>query len=274
MYSILKFVPKSHLSHFVGSLVHMRLPRTVSHRLIRWFARTYDIDVESASKQIHEYPSIGEFFTRELKPGVRPIEGTVVSPVDGTLRSFGLVHEGRLEQVKGKTYSLHVFLGDDVLAREFEDGVFFNFYLSPQDYHHIHTPISGDVTKSVHVPGKLWPVNDWSLGAIEELFAVNERIVTYLQTDLGSVAVVMIGATNVGKMSVSYDTFITNVPPRKVKTEVHDYPKPVRLEVGAKLGTFHMGSSVVVLFRKGVIDLEKVAVTAPMKVRYGQALLK
>lgn len=273
MYRLLHIIPKKRLSKLVGGLVHLPLPKPLARKSVRWFAKLFDIDVEAASRPIDEYESIGLFFTRELKPGVRPIEGPLVSPVDATLRSFGVIENGRLEQIKGKNYTLASFVADPEWVGKFEHGTFFNFYLSPQDYHHIHSPVSGNVVRSVHIPGHLWPVNDWSLRSIESLFAVNERIVTYLDSAYGLVAVVMIGATNVGKMSISYDTFVTN-DPRRAKTEIHDYPKPVRLEAGDRLGTFHMGSSVVVLFQQGKVDLADVIVSAPSKVRFGQALVR
>jgi len=275
MYRLLRFVPKNHASYFVGKLVHLPLPPPLATPLVRWFARAFDIDTEIAARPLHEYPSIGAFFTRELKEGFRPVAGTVVSPVDGTLRGFGSVTDGKIEQVKGKTYSMRTFLGDDELSGRFEEGVYFNFYLSPQDYHHIHSPVDGDVVKSVHIPGRLWPVNDWSLRNIEDLFSVNERVVTFLQTEsMGLVAVVMVGATNVGKMSVTYDAFITNTALAKRTVERHAYDKPLRLAAGARLGTFHMGSSVVVLFEKGRIDLARVHLRAAQKMLYGQALLR
>src|SRR3974390_3546814 len=101
MYGLLRFVPKNHLSRVAGWLMHVRLPKPVARRLVRWFARTYDVDVEAASRPIDDYPSIGDFFIRDLRDGLRPIESAFVSPVDGVLRNFGTIENGRLEQVKG-----------------------------------------------------------------------------------------------------------------------------------------------------------------------------
>lgn len=270
MYRFLRYVPKNHLSRTVGRLVHARLPKPVARRLVRWFARTYQIDVDAAERPAHEYPSIGHFFTRDLREGLRPIESDFVSPVDGTLRSFGIVADGRLEQVKGKTYTVARFLGDEEYARRYEKGAFFNLYLSPQDYHHVHSPVGGGIVRSVHIPGKLWPVNDWSLANIDELFSINERVVTYIESALGLVAVVMIGATNVGKISVVYDSFISNTTrERRART----YDPPIPIGPGDRLGTFHMGSSVVVLLEPGRIDLGRVRFEAGKKVQYGAAVL-
>lgn len=272
MYRYLRYVPKNQLSRIVGRLVHTRLPKPIARSLVHWFARTYQIDTDAAGKPLHEYPSIGHFFIRDLREGLRPIESDFVSPVDGTLRNFGVVKNGRLEQIKEKTYTLARFLGDDANWKRYENGVFFNLYLSPQDYHHIHSPVGGKIVRSVHIPGRLWPVNDWSLENVEELFSINERVVTYIDSPLGLVAVVMIGATNVGKISVVYDSFISNAATVN-RIVARDYDPPIDIDAGARLGTFHMGSSVVVLLEPGRIDLERVRLHAGKKVQYGAAVL-
>jgi phosphatidylserine decarboxylase len=273
LYRYLRYVPKNHLSRAVGRLVHARLPGPIARRLVHWFARTYQIDLDAAGKPAHEYPSIGHFFIRDLREGLRPIESDFVSPVDGVLRNYGLVEGGKLEQVKGKTYTVSRFLADDANAPRYETGgAFFNLYLSPQDYHHVHSPVTGTIVRSVHIPGRLWPVNDWSLANVDELFSINERVVTYIQCDLGLVAVVMIGATNVGKISVVYDTFISNAAAVN-RTAVRNYDSPIPIAAGDRLGTFHMGSSVVVLVEPGRVDVGKVRLHAGKKVQYGAAIL-
>jgi phosphatidylserine decarboxylase len=271
-YRFLRYIPKNHLSRVVGRLVHARLPRPIARRLVRWFADAYEIDVSAASKPIDDYPSIGDFFVRDLREGLRPVEGDFVSPVDGVLRSFGTVIGGRLEQIKDKSYGVAHFLGDDGNVTRYENGAFFNLYLSPQDYHHVHSPVGGNIVRSVHIPGKLWPVNDWSLGNIDELFSINERVVTYIEGSLGMVAVVMVGATNVGQISVVYDSFVSNRPSVD-RLAIRDYAPPVAIAAGARLGTFNMGSSVVVLVEPGRIDLRRVRLEAGQKVHYGSAVL-
>ncbi|HKO58018.1 MAG TPA: archaetidylserine decarboxylase [Thermoanaerobaculia bacterium] len=271
MYRYLRYVPKNHLSRAVGRLVHARWPPPIARRLVRWFANTYEIDLDAAGKPVHDYPSIGHFFTRDLREGLRPIESNLVSPVDGVLRSFGVVRDGRLEQIKGKDYTLARFLGDEVDARRYENGAFFNLYLSPQDYHHVHSPVGGSIVRSVHIPGKLWPVNDWSLANVDELFSINERVVTWIDCDYGHVAVVMIGATNVGKISVVYDSFISNVP--RSERRSRNYDPPIPIHPGDRLGTFHMGSSVVMLFEPDRVDVSRVRLEPGKKVHYGAAIL-
>jgi phosphatidylserine decarboxylase len=271
VYRYLRYVPKNRLSRVMGRLVHARLPRPLARMLVHRFARAYKIDTAAAGKPLHHYPSIGHFFIRDLREGLRPIESDFVSPVDGVLRNYGEIENGRIEQVKGKTYTVEGFLGDTEYARRYLGGSFFNLYLSPQDYHHVHSPIGGRIVRSVHIPGKLWPVNDWSLQNIDELFSVNERVVTYVESSLGLVAVVMIGATNVGKISVTYDSFISNAGQKE--TAARDYQPPVPIAAGDRLGTFHMGSSVVVLLEPGRVDLTRVRLEAGKKVQYGAAVL-
>jgi phosphatidylserine decarboxylase len=272
LYRYLRYVPKNHLSRTIGRFVHARLPSPIARRLVRWFADVYEIDVDAAGKPLHEYPSIGHFFTRDLREGLRPIEGDFVSPVDGTLRGFGPVANGRLEQIKGKSYTVAKFLGDEAAAQRYEQGAYFNLYLSPQDYHHVHSPVSGSISGSVHIPGKLWPVNDWSLANVDELFSINERVITYVHSPLGLVAVVMVGATNVGKISVVYDSFISNAAGSD-RMVMRSYEPPAPIQAGDRLGTFHMGSSVVLLVEPGRVDLSRVRLQAGKKVQYGAAIL-
>lgn len=275
MYELLRYLPKSYLSYAIGHLVRVKVPDPFGKRLVQWFAKRYKIDVESAERELHEYPTIGDLFTRNLKPGLRPIESSFVSPVDGTLRNSGRIKGDHLLQVKGKSYSLKEFLQDDRLAERFTNGFFFNFYLSPQDYHHIHSPAEGRIVESIAIPGALWPVNDWSLNTIEKLFAINERVVTVLETQMGLVAVVMIGATNVGRIAVEYDTFVSNINPRERRTvQRREYPLPIVVQAGDRLGTFYMGSSVVVLVEKSASVSDELQFGEDLKVKFGMSLLR
>ena len=247
---ILRYLPLSYLSWFLGALANLPLPRPLARWTILIFARAYRIDWTLASRPLESYRSIGEFFTRDLRDGLRPIAvAELVSPVDGKLRDCeNLQSSGAITQVKGRQYTVSGLLANDPCAESFATGQLWNFYLSPSDAHHIHAPVDGAIVKTVRIPGKLWPVNDWALNSIDELFAVNERIVTYIQTSRGLVAVVMVGATNVGRVSLSYTLLETNQAPwkpKKVHCQLHQPAIPV--VKGQKIGTFKMGSSVVVL---------------------------
>lgn len=268
----ISYVPKSYLSWFVGFWANLPLPQPFAKLLISWFVRSYKIDPSWATRPLESFRSIGEFFTRDLKPELRPISDGVVCPVDGTLRSASNVSDvGTVVQVKGIEYKISDLLGNDPLAARFSKGQLWNFYLSPQDAHHIHSPVDGEIVKTVHIPGKLWPVNDWAFSAVDGLFAVNERIATFIESKFGLVAVVMVGATNVGRIALSYASMETNTAPwKKHSQQTLTHAPGIPVQRGAKVGTFKMGSSVVLVFERQLFDLSHQI--APAKVRYGSGL--
>jgi phosphatidylserine decarboxylase len=276
LHSLLRLAPKNHLSCLLGGLAGLHLPFGLGGLSVRSFARAYGIDMSEAEMGLCQYRSIAELFTRRLKPGVRPIgEG----PVDGTLRGLGPVQSGRIEQVKGMTYALTDLLGGSSYASRFLNGWYFNLYLSPKDYHHVHAPVGGEVVACSCIPGKLWPVNDWSLRRIQNLFSINERIVTYISGAYGVVAVVMVGATNVGKISVEYDDLATNrlglAPWRKRAARHLRYDAPSRIDAGQRLGTFHLGSTVIMLCERDALAPSGLQFPeGPAEVKYGRSLAR
>lgn len=271
--SILKFLPLAYLSWLVGVLVHIRLPGPLASLSVRVFAWLYRIDPTLATKPPESYRSIGEFFTRDIRPELRPTQAEVVAPVDGALRNVTLLSPGALiPQVKGREYSLTKLLGGDPFVARLSSGVLWNMYLSPRDAHHIFAPVSGGIVRTVHIPGALWPVNEWALRSVDELFAVNERIVTFIESQHGLVAVVMVGATNVGRIALAYTDLETNLRPweaREIRSIDHDPAREVRC--GDKIGTFKMGSSVIVIMESAPSLSE--ACTTPRLIQYGQPLL-
>lgn len=268
----ISYIPKSYLSWFVGTMANLPLPKPLANLLVGWFARAYKVDCSLAIRPMESFPSIGAFFTRDLRPEVRPIRNGITCPVDGTLRSVEDVSSiGEVTLVKGKSYSIARLLGEDPLAQRFEQGQVWNFYLSPQDAHHIFSPVDGSIIKSVHIPGKLWPVNDWAISAVDGLFVVNERVVTFIESPFGLVAVVMIGATNVGRISLSYAPIETNRAPWSAhRQQTIDHQPPIAVARGEKIGTFKMGSTVVVVFEKRHCDPSQVG--SQLKVTYGSEL--
>jgi phosphatidylserine decarboxylase len=219
------------------------------------FARCYGIDAHTA-----------------VRPELRPIEPGFISPVDGRLRLFESVPEGGvLTQCKGKSYTTADLLDDKELAKRFIGGSSFNFYLSPTDAHHIFSPCDGAIALTRHIPGKLWPVNNWALNSVQGLFAVNERVVTIIEASDELIAVVMVGATNVGRIQTHYTELVTNTAPwRHNKSSVIHHSPAVKVAKGEKIGTFHMGSSVIVLTQKQRHPLE--AFLPDQVVRYGESL--
>lgn len=250
--SFLFLVPKNLLSRWVGWLVQLKLPVLVRAKVIELFARRYRISLEEAEKPLSEYQSIGDFFTRKLKEGIRPIGASpYVHPADSVISETAAIDEGSLIQAKGLKYSAVEFLGSRDEAAIFQSGgAFATYYLCPTDYHRVHSPIKGHIWKIKHIPGTLWPVNSWSVGRIKNLFSKNERVVVQITNPRGAqLALVMVGATNVGMISMDnvWKGLRTNNPQVKGPRE-QLFPKPLNIEKGQELGIFHMGSTVIVLF--------------------------
>jgi phosphatidylserine decarboxylase len=248
--SVVRPLPKKWLSHYTGALAGLRLPQSLNQRLIGAFARHYKINVEEAEKPVADYQSLAEFFARGLRQGARPIEGDLVHPCDGVLIESGRLHDESLIQAKGKSFTLGEFIPNNPWVEDFRAGSFFTYYLAPHNYHRVHTPLTAEVKWSTLIPGELWPVNSWSVKNIDGLYARNERVATGLQSSTGKVILVMVGATNVGSMSFRYDPNIQTNLMGKKEVVFRQYPEPRPLQVGEELGTFHLGSTVVLLFEK------------------------
>lgn len=244
---ILRYLPKNLISRAFGWFASWQRPRFFVKPFIRWFAARFRIDLDEAARPIDDYPSLLAFFTRELKAGVRSIDrapGVLVSPVDAAVGAFGRIESGRLLQAKGLDYELRAFVGE-AEALKFKDGWFATLYLSPRDYHRIHSPVDGQVRASRYDAGTLWPVNGPAVRSIPQLFAVNERATAFVSTPTsGDVAVVMVGATNVGSIRFAYLDFVTN---RGAASRAWTHDPAVAVERGAHLGTFELGSTVVLL---------------------------
>jgi len=256
----MRAVPKNALSRLVGRLTDWQGPPGPLQAAMRGFARRYDIDL-AASPPLESYRTFGQFFARPLRPGLRPIapgEDLVVSPVDARVSQAGLAGGGRLLQAKGIEYTLAALLGDGELARRLEGGAWATLYLSPQDYHRIHFPLAGGITGWRYVPGRLWPVNPASVAHVPGLFTVNERLVTLLDSPLGLVAIVAVGATVVGRVRASYDAAVPLTDQPGARTmQRGDYAPPRPVEKGAELGAFEMGSTVILAFEPGRVRLSE-----------------
>lgn len=273
---IAKIIPLSYLSWFLGKLANLPLPQPFARWSIYIFAKAYGIDLTTATEPMQSFRSIGEFFTRDIKAEERPRGAGFICPVDGTLRQYGELTPGQpITQVKGREYTLEALLGDDEFTSQLKCAALWNFYLSPADAHHIFAPVEGKIVRTVHIPGKLWPVNDWALHSVDGLFAINERIVTFIETEKGLVAVVMIGATNVGRIALRYMQLETNLRPWQAKSPKRFDHSNLYVRAGDKLGTFKMGSSVIVIaetYRASEPFESKQQSGIPRKVLYGQGL--
>ena len=259
------------LSRMTGRLSDLRLPSAVLTPAIRAYASAFGVDLTEAELPPEAYPSFNAFFTRRLREGARPVaggEGVVVSPSDSRLSVIGAVPpDRRLEQVKGSDYSIEALLGSAEDAAPFREGVHATLYLSPAMYHRVHSPVDGRVVAWRYVPGRLFPVNGAGVRAVPGLFTRNERVALFLETEAhGPVAVVLVGAANVGRMSLAFADLVTNSRRpggRAVPAE------PVAVRRGDEIGAFNLGSTVVLLLADPGLAP---AAAAGALVRVGQAL--
>ncbi len=219
--------------------------------LIRLFLKGFVIDLREAEhERIEHYESFNHFFTRALQPGARPLPEdpqAFVSPVDGTVSQFGPIREGRIVQAKGHEYSvLELLGGDQELATKFANGRFCTIYLAPYNYHRIHMPISGDLSRWSYAPGRLFSVNAATARALPRLFTRNERVNTVFDTDAGPVGLVLVGALFVGSMET---VWAGRISPPHVRGEPAHYAPMDRTHLarGAEMGRFNMGSTVILL---------------------------
>lgn len=244
-------LPKKSLSRLVGRMAKS----SFSKAFIPYYIKHYKIDADEAEKSIDEYASLTDFFIRKLKNGKRIIDtnnNSLVSPVDGVVSVFGDIENGTLIQAKGVYFTVNELLGnDESRAIKYNSGKFITIYLSPKDYHRIHSPLAGKIKGFTYVPGTLFPVNPFGVRAVKGLFAKNERLITYLDSKAGEVAVIKVGATIVGSVKVNYNEITTNVSGNKIIQETLGDNQSV--EKGEELGRFEFGSTVILLFEKDEI---------------------
>ena len=245
-----RVVPQHQLSRVVGKLAASETP-IIKNTVISAFKAQYGIDMSIAEQQnALKFKSFNEFFTRSLKEGVREIDAdatSIVSPADGAISQLGKIEEGEIFQAKGQSFSTANLIADPLLAEPFKNGQFATVYLSPKDYHRVHMPFAGTLTETLYVPGELFSVNQTTAENIPGLFARNERMVCLFDTELGRMAVVLVGAMIVAGI----ETVATGKvkPTGRVELNHHE----MQLEKGAELGRFYLGSTAIVLFEKDKI---------------------
>jgi phosphatidylserine decarboxylase len=268
-------LPKQAITAFGGWVAGSEWGSTTT-AIIRWFVGKYQVNMsEAANPDIASYKSFNDFFTRALKPGARPIaKADLICPVDGAISQFGAVQGDQIFQAKGHGYSTAALVGGDAnLAAQFKDGHFATLYLSPKDYHRIHMPCDGRLTRMIHVPGELFSVNPTTARGVPGLFARNERVVCVFEGEHGPFGLVLVGATIVGSMATVWHGVVN--PPRVKQVREWSYGEgqalPVALKQGVEMGRFLLGSTVVMLFPKGPLAFNS-AWQPGRAIRLGEAM--
>ena len=260
-------LPHRLLSALANRLTHSRV-RPWKDWLIRRAVSHFRIDVdEAAEPNLQAYPSFNAFFTRALRHGVREPDAdpaTLLQPADGIMSQCGRIEAGRIFQAKGQDFTAAELLGSESLAAPYADGHFANIYLSPRDYHRVHMPWGGRLVETLHVPGRLFSVAPWAVRAIPRLFARNERLVCHFETDFGPMCMVMVGALLVSGVETVWNG--VNIPPYGHKPWRLDFrPAGPTLERFAEMARFNYGSTVIVLFPAGAVELDAIAPESPTR---------
>jgi len=238
----LSIVPRKRGAWVMGWFARTGLSRLI----VRLFVRIYGLNMDEASEDLNAYPTLEALFTRTLKPGARPIEQAsqaIVSPVDGHVAAVGTSINGKIPLSEGKTLDLSSLLGAEL--PEEQDAMV--IYLSPKDYHRVHVPREGEATRWAYIPGTLWPVFPAAVRRVQDLFSKNERALVHFETEQGPVDVALIGAFGVGRISLSCSDIMTNTNGKARSEGLEPSVKHAR---GAHLGTFHLGSTVVLITPK------------------------
>jgi len=247
-------LPKQALTVLAGKLAGARAGGLTTG-VIRWFVERYRVNMEEAANpDIASYASFNEFFTRPLRDGARPLApADFICPVDGAISQFGPIERDQIFQAKGHHYSTTALVGGDrQLAAQFTDGSFATLYLSPRDYHRIHMPCAGRLQRMIHVPGALFSVNPTTARGVPGLFARNERVVCVFDSAQGPFVLTLVGATIVGSMATVWHGVVNPPRPGKIREWVYG-DRNITLAQGEEMGRFLLGSTVVMLFPKGVL---------------------
>lgn len=244
-------IPQHGLSRAAGWLASTD-NALVKNTFIKWFVKRYKVDMSLAAEENPlAYACFNDFFTRALKPGARPIDSaadSIVCPADGAISQLGNIVDGRIFQAKGQDYTtLELLGGDETLAAEFAGGTFATVYLSPRDYHRVHMPYGGKLRSMASIPGELFSVNTVTAENVPRLFARNERAVAIFDTDIGPMAVVLVGAMIVAGIETVWDGQIAPFASREIATSLYPYQN-IHLNKGDEMGRFKLGSTAVILF--------------------------
>lgn len=268
-------VPQHLLSRLAGRLAESEAP-WFRRRFIRWFIRRYQVDMsEAADSDPDSYPNFNAFFTRQLRPGARPVapgENTLLCPADGVISELGEIRDHQLLQAKGRYYSLIELLGGNAEdAEPFRDGSFITIYLSPRDYHRVHMPVAGQLLGTTYIPGRLFSVNQATTDSVPRLFARNERLVCRFDTAFGPMVQVMVGAMIVAGIDTAWSGQACSPARGLTRTDYRSHVPPLQLGRAGEMARFRLGSTVITLFGPGVVNFDP-SLSGGSQVRMGEAL--
>lgn len=268
-------LPKQAITELAGRFAKANAGRLTTFA-IRRFVRHYKVDMDEAvNPDIHSYRTFNDFFTRALLPGKRPIaQASYICPIDGSISQLGVIHSDQIIQAKGRNYSVIALVGgDSELAEKFYDGNFATLYLSPKDYHRVHMPCDGRLTRMIYIPGTLFSVNPGTVRGVPGLFARNERVVCVFESASGPFVLILVGATIVGSISTTWHGVVNPRHAngiREIRERRYD-SQALMFEKGDEMGRFQLGSTVVMLFPKNKMIFNPLW-TPGRTVRFGEVM--
>lgn len=268
-------LPHHPLSRLMRQLTHSK-NKTWKNLLIKQMISYYAVNMDEAiDADINAYPSFNHFFTRQLKAGARRIakhKADIACPADGVISQAGDISEGNIIQAKGKSYTVTDLLGGNKeCAEPFKNGKFTTIYLAPKDYHRLHIPLDGTLKEMIHIPGRLFSVNAPTVNSVPHLFARNERVVTIFASEIGPMALILVGAIFVASIETVWHGEVTPPTVKEIRRWEYTRNKAPKLKRGEEMGRFNMGSTVIVLYGKDVMHWEKGLVVGK-KVQLGEKI--
>ncbi|MCB1732864.1 MAG: phosphatidylserine decarboxylase [Halieaceae bacterium] len=252
-------LPQHLLSRWVGWLARLEHPVWLKNWLVHVFIRHFGVNMaEAADPDPTRYPSFNAFFTRPLREGARPLaQADILCPADGAISQLGAIEGGRIFQAKGQSFSAWELLGGDTeRAPLFDGGRFATIYLSPRDYHRVHMPLAGRLTASRYIPGDLYSVNQVTAANVPRLFARNERLVCHFDTEVGPMAMVLVGAMIVASVDTVWAGQVCPGRSACADHRYEDHAPAIQIGKGEEMGRFKLGSTVIALFGPGMANLE------------------
>ena len=251
--SLLSIIPKKPVARFMGFSARLELPSFLQKLLIRYFVWKYKVNLEECEGSIEEFESLADFFIRPLRAGRRIIDTTtenIVSPVDGRVHAFGKIENGLFYQSDNQNGSVAELLGEPENSEKLEaykNGSFITIYLSPQDYHRVHSHEDGVIDHIQYLAGALWPVFPVATQNIPHLFDRNERLIFHMTHQTYHSVLAMIGAFGVGRMTTEFVTVTTNTGGN---SERFSLSQPIAR--GEEVGKFELGSTVILVFPENI----------------------
>jgi len=264
-----KITPTCFLSRIFGYIARIPVSYKILDPILDWYCEKYDVNINECIIPKGGFKTFDEFFTRKLKPKARVIATTpkvVVSPVDALVYEFGKIKDDAIIQAKGIDFSINDLV-PSATADYFRDGMFMTLYLSPGDYHRIHSPVTGKVVGYFNIPGRLFTVQEYMVNTLKGLFSKNERLISYIQTTKSIVGVCKVGAMNVGRISINHADVVTNKTIRAKEEVFYDKDQIKSIKAGDEIGMFHLGSTIILLFPKNSVKFSGIKVGNKVEIK-------